>query len=138
MRTVCGLLVVAACSGTPDQPTVAPLKSPNTELVLGDFERRPPAGTQAIRFAAGGKFWLAKNKGELEHTPHLADGTYKLDGDELTLTAEQGMCAENAGEREATYKVVISSVGIRFAKVNDGCEDRARMDGQTWWRIKHR
>ena len=34
------------------------------------------------------------------------------------------------------YKVVISKVGIHFQKVQDSCDQRAKIDGQTWWRIK--
>ena len=33
-----------------------------------------------------------------------------------------------------TYKVVISKIGIRFTKVDDACERRSRIDGETWYR----
>ena len=37
---------------------------------------------------------------------------------------------------EGTYKVVISKIGIRFTKVDDACERRAKIDGETWYRIR--
>ncbi len=134
MRVVMIAMVLAACSSAAPDP--APPKRPNTELVVGDFERRKPDGETAIRFDVDGKLRLAKTKGELERTPYIAEGTYKLDGDQLTLTHEKGSCTESAGEQAGTYKVVISKVGIRFVKLTDDCERRSQMDGQTWWRIK--
>jgi hypothetical protein len=29
---------------------------------------------------------------------------------------------------------VLSRVGIRFTKVDDACDRRAKMDGETWYR----
>ena len=131
MRRVVLLALLAACpSATPDPQ---PPKRPNNELVVGDFARKPPDGEMAVRFAPDGTFFFAKNKGELAHTPHLADGTYKVDGDQLTFTAEKGMCAD--GAKSGTFKVVISKIGLRFTKVEDDCADRARLDGQTLWRL---
>lgn len=124
------LLLLAACSSTPDP---APPKRPNNELVVGDFARKPPDGEMAIRFSADGTYLFAKTKGELGRTPHLAAGTFKVDGDQLTFLAERGMCAD--GAKSGSYKVVISKIGIRFTKVEDACADRARLDGQTLWRL---
>lgn len=132
MRRSLLLPLVAACaSGSGELP---PPKRPNNELVVGDFARKPPDGEMAVRFSGDGTFFFAKTKGELGRTPHLADGTYEVDGDQLTFTAEQGMCAN--GTKAGTYKVVISKIGIRFTKVDDGCADRARLDGQTLWRLR--
>lgn len=125
------LVLLVACSGPQDPP---PLKKPNDELVVGDFTRKPPDGEMAARFNADGTFFFAKSKAELDRTPHVADGTYKVDGDQLTFTADKGMCADAA--KSGTYKVVISKIGIRFTKIDDGCADRARLDGQTLWRVK--
>jgi hypothetical protein len=125
--------VLLACSSKPDP---IPPKRPNNELILGEFERRPPVGEQAIRFEPDGNFRVAKNKSELDRTPHLADGTYKLDGDQLTFSDTKGQCMENAGDNEGTYTVTISKIGIRFVKVTDSCEPRSKLDGQTWWRVK--
>ena len=36
---------------------------------------------------------------------------------------------------EGVFTVVISKVGIRFTKVDDSCERRAKMDGETWYRL---
>lgn len=124
------LLVLAACSSTPDP---APPKRPNNELVVGDFARKPPDGEMAVRFGADGTYFFVKSKAELGRTPHLADGTFKVDGDQLTFLAEKGMCADGASS--GSYKIVISKIGIRFTKVADDCADRARLDGQTLWRL---
>jgi hypothetical protein len=134
MRLVVGVLLLAcACSS---KPGPMPVKKPNTELIVAGFERRPPAGEQAIRFEGDGTYRIAKTKGELDKSPYLAAGRYTLEGDQLTLTATQGQCSESDGEKEGKYKVVLSKVGIRWEKLEDACESRARIDGQTWWRIK--
>jgi hypothetical protein len=130
------MLIAVTLLACADQPRRSPPKRPNTELIVGEFERRPPVGEQAIRFYPDGEYRLAKNRAELDRSPHLGNGRYDLDGDQLKLTAEKGLCSESAGDKTGTYKVVISKVGIRFEKLDDDCEDRARMDGQTWWRIK--
>ena len=129
MRTTLLLLALSAC-GKPDP---MPPKAPNTELIVGEFARRPPAGTTAARFRGDGSVVIAHEAGELDSKP-LAAGTYKLDGDKLTLSYASGeMCPKGT---EGTYTVVISKVGIHFAKVEDGCERRAKMEGETWYRIK--
>ncbi len=131
MRRSWFLVIVAACSAPAERP---PPKRPNNELIVGDFARKPPEGEMAVRFGADGTFFFAKTKAELEHTPHLADGTFKVEGDQLTFTADKGMCAD--GAKAGTYKVVISKIGIHLTKVDDGCADRARLDNQTLWRLK--
>ena len=76
---------------------------------------------------------VAHEEKELDGKP-LAEGTYKLDGDKLTIVYSKGeMCPAGV---EGTYSVVISKVGIHFAKVEDACERRAKMDGETWFRVK--
>lgn len=125
-------LAVAACE---PKPPMMP-KKPNNELIVGDFERHKPDGEQALRFGADGTFVMAKNKGELDKVQPIAAGDYKLDGDQLTFMNRKGACTESAGDKDGSYKVVISKVGIRFAKVSDSCQRRASLDGQTWWRIR--
>jgi hypothetical protein len=125
------LLVVVACGS--DKPAAMPPKRPNTELIVGEFERRPPDGTTAARFRGDGSITIAHDRQELDSKP-LAAGTWKLDKDELTLSYAKGeMCPPG---QPGTYKVVISRIGIRFTKVDDACERRAKMDGQTWYRAK--
>ena len=127
------LLLIAACGTPADRP---PPKAPNNELVVGDFTRKPPDGEMAIRFNGDGTYSFAKTKAALGKPPHLAEGKYTIEGDQLTFTADKGMCADAA--RTGSYQVVISKIGIRFKKVRDqdGCEDRARLDGQTLWRLR--
>jgi hypothetical protein len=127
------VLALGACG--PSHPPV-PLKKPNDELIVGDFTRRGGDGKAAIRFARDGSYRLVKDKDSFEQASPLGDGTWKMSGDQLTLSAQHGICTEGDGAREATYKVVISKVGVRFEKVTDDCERRATMDGQTWWRLR--
>lgn len=128
MRVVLLVALLAACT---DKPPPMPPKRPNTELIVGEFARRPPAGTTTARFGADGSVTIAREPKELDSKP-LAVGTYRLDGDKLTLVYQKGeMCEAGA---EGTYQVVISKVGIRFTKVDDACERRAKMDSETWYR----
>lgn len=128
MRATWFFLALVACKADPMPP-----KPPNTELIVGEFARRPPAGTTAARFKNDGSVTIAHEAKELDSKP-LAAGTFKLDGDKLTLTYASGeMCQAGV---EGTYTVVISKVGIRFTKVDDPCDRRAKMDGETWYRIK--
>lgn len=131
-RSILIALLLAACPGP--EPVSRIPKKPNTELVVGDYERRPPAGTAAFRFAADGTYTVAKNKGEMERTPHVSEGTYKVDGETLTFETTRGECAD---AKTGSYKVNISKIGIRVIdKIDDACEWRARLAGQTLWRIK--
>jgi hypothetical protein len=123
--------LLVACSSSPQAVTP---KKPNNTLIVGDYERRPPDGTMAIRFTANGELRVAKDKTKLDAEPTEATGAWVVDGDKLTLTYLRGMCAD--GPKVGVYKVVISKIGIRFTKIDDSCERRAKMDGQTWWRIR--
>ena len=129
-------LAAAALAACADGPHAVPPKRPNTELIIGAYERHPPDGQTAIRFRADGSVRLAKARAQLDAEPALAVGTWKIDGPKLTLTYDQGMCTEQPGARTGVYNVVISKVGLRFTKVEDSCERRSAMDGQTWWRIQ--
>lgn len=124
------ILVLAACPGPEKQPP----KRPNTDLIAGVYERHKPDGETAIRFDAGGTYRVAKNRMQFDVEPPVATGSYKIDGDQLTLTADKGQCAD--GAKTGTYKVVLSKIGIRFTKVDDRCEARSHYDGQTWWRVE--
>jgi len=120
MRHVLIAALVVSCGG---KPPPQPPKAPNTELIVGKFERHPPDGTITI----------AHDKSELESKP-LAVGTWKLDGDQLALTYDKGeMCPAGVA---GTYKVVVSKVGVHFTKVEDSCDRRAKMDGETWFRVR--
>ena len=131
-----GLVTAVQLTACASQPQAVPLKPPNTELIVGEYERHPPAGQTAVRFRGDGSVRLAKTRALLDTEPPLAIGTWKVDGTRLTLTYEQGACTDQPEERTGVYNVVISKVGIRFAKVEDSCERRSTIDGQTWWRVK--
>ena len=123
-------IVMSACGGGSDRHALPP-KRPNNELILGEFARRPPEGTTAARFRADGSVVVAHNKNELDTKP-LATGTFQLEKDQLTLTYTGGeMCKGNG---PGVYKVVLSKIGIRFTKVSDDCDQRSKLDGQTWFR----
>src|SRR5689334_13026629 len=62
--------LVVGCGSSKPEPV--PPKKPNNELVVGDFERRKPSGEQAFRFDNNGNYFVVKNKGELDHTPHIS------------------------------------------------------------------
>jgi hypothetical protein len=129
MRVTLFLLAAAACG----KPEPMPPKRPNTELIVGEFARRPPAGTTAARFRGDGSVALASKADELD-TKQIASGSFRLDGDKLTLSYDKGeMCPPGV---EGVYSVVISKIGIRFTKIDDTCERRAKIDGETWYRIK--
>ena len=132
MRRLVPFLVLLA--GCPD-PQPVPPKLPNTALIAGDYERHKPDGETAIRFAPDGSYRIAKNRMQFDVEPAVGTGSYKIDGDQLTLIADKGQCADAPGSKEGVYKVVLSKIGIRFTKVSDSCEGRSRYDGQTWWRI---
>ena len=123
---------LAACA----ESQVVPPKPPNTELIIGEYERHPPQGETAIRFRADGSVRLAKNRAQLDAEPPLATGSWKLDGARLTLSYDRGVCAERPGDHTGVYTVVISKIGIHFTRVEDSCERRSAIDGQTWWRLK--
>ena len=121
-------ILLAACASSPTVP-----KRPNDELIVGEFERRPPDGTTVARFRADGSITVAHDRASLDRKD-LAGGSYQLDKDQLTLTYTKGdMCPAGVA---GTYKVVVSKVGIHFSKVDDSCDDRAKIDGQTWFRVK--
>jgi hypothetical protein len=130
------LVLVAQLPACSEGPRAMPPKRPNTELIVGAYERHPPDGETAIRFRADGSARLAKTRALLDTEPALATGTWKLDGGKLTVTYDQGICTDKAADKTGVYNVVISKIGIHFTKVEDSCERRAAIDGQTWWRIK--
>jgi hypothetical protein len=123
------ITLVAACGGS-SHPTAA-TKAPNDQLIVGDFERRPPDGTTAARFRADGTIAIAHDKSKLDGET-LATGHWKLDGDKLELVYDQGMCA---GVGPGSYQVVVSRLGIHFKMLDDACEQRQKLDGQVWRRI---
>jgi hypothetical protein len=125
------LALVAACGSGKPEPQ--PPKRPNNELIVGEFERHPPDGTTVARFRGDGSITIAHDRASLD-SKNLAEGTFALDKDQLTLTYSKGdMCKPGVA---GVYKVVISKVGIHFTKVQDACDDRAKIDGQTWFRVK--
>ena len=54
----------------------------------------------------------------------------------LTLTYDKGICNDRPDDRAGVYTVVVSRISIHFTRLEDTCERRTAIDGQTWWRIK--
>jgi hypothetical protein len=131
MRWLLIAIVVAACGGS-DHPSMIP-KKPNNELIIGEFARRPPDGTTAARFRADGSITIAHEQSQLDTKP-LATGQFQLEKDQLTLSYTGGEMCKGGGP--GVYKVVLSKIGIRFTKVSDDCDQRSKLDGQTWFRVK--
>ena len=130
------LVTIGQISACASEPHAVPLKPPNTQLIVGEYERHPPEGQTAVRFRGDGSVRLAKTRALLDTEPPLATGTWKVDGARLTVTYETGTCSDKAADKTGVYTVVISKIGIHFTKVEDSCERRAAIDGQTWWRTK--
>jgi hypothetical protein len=128
--------VVVSFGACAEQPHAVPLKAPNNELIVGEYERHPPDGQTAIRFRGDGSVRLAKTRALLDTEPPLATGQWKFDGDRLTITYDTGLCTDAGADQGGSYKVVISKIGVHFTKVEDSCQRRAAIDGQTWWRIR--
>jgi hypothetical protein len=124
------VLAAAACSSS-DTPTTTP-KAPNDELIVGVFERRAPS-TTAYRFKRDGTLVVAASRDKLDDDPPVAAGQWTLAENTLSLDYSSGDCADAGPGR---YTVVISKIGIRFTKLDDKCESRAKLDGQTVWRIE--
>lgn len=131
-----GCLISLSSLACSSQPHAVPPKRPNTELIIGEYERHPPDGETALRFRADGSVRLARSRALLDSEPPLATGEWKLDGPRLTLTYAKGLCNDRPGDRTGVYTVVVSKIGIHFTKAEDSCDRRAAIDGQTWWRIK--
>lgn len=123
------LIVLVGCSSSHQGAT----KRPNEELIVGQYERHPPAGTTVIDFKPDGSLEEAHDRGSLG-SKDLATGTFDLQGSDMTLTYTGGDMCKGSGPGH--YKVVISKVGIRFTMVDDPCAQRAKMDGETWFRVK--
>jgi uncharacterized protein (TIGR03066 family) len=131
MRIIMMTVALSVAVGCTEKPPPMPPKAPNNELIVGEFERRHQEAKTAARFTKEGYVMVASKADELD-SKAIASGTYKLDGDQLTLTYDKGEICD-AGV-SGVYKVVISKIGIRFTKVEDPCERRAKMDSETWYR----
>ena|SRR5438874_12967913 len=132
MKRLLCLVWLVACGGDDKAHFGVAPKPPNTDLIAGDYERHRPDLHTAIRFGNDGTVKLAKDKTKLD-SETLAQGSYKLDGDQLTLSYTDGECANDG---PGTYKIVVSKVGIHFQKVDDSCESRSHIDNEVWHRIK--
>jgi hypothetical protein len=132
MKRLLCLVWLVACGGDDKAHfSVAP-KPPNDQLISGDYERHSPDSHTAIRFEKDGTLKLAHDKAKLD-SETLAQGTYKIDGDQLTLIYTEGVCANDG---PGVYKIVVSKLGIHFAKVDDACEQRSKIDNEVWHRVK--
>jgi hypothetical protein len=127
---------VVACGGADTQhPHAVPPKPSNDILIVGAYGHQGGAGTSgtqpALSFDKDGNVKLVKDKTKLDGDT-LASGTYTLEKDQLRLLYTEGACAQDG---PGVYTITVSKIGIRFVKVDDACESRARMDGEIWRRL---
>ena len=131
MRLSLACVVLAACGGkpAPQPPKRAEHRADRRHATSATRPTaRPPRGS-----APTARSTIAHEKSELDSKP-LAKGSWKLDGDQLTLTydSRRDVPRRRAGHVQGRA----SKVGIHFTKVEDSCDRRAKMDGQTWFRVR--
>jgi hypothetical protein len=109
------------------------VRPPAEDIIFGTYERRPPQGTTAMKLARDGSLVVAHDRGSLDGDKPIATGSWQLAKDTLTLSYSMGACAD---AHTGTYKVNLSKLGIHFTKLADDCAQRAKIDGETWWRVR--
>jgi hypothetical protein len=127
------VIALAGCGGasTPSTTTTTPPASPG---MAGDFTRQDPEHPTVLRFASDGTCLVGSNAAALEKPSHRC--TWKLDGKRLTFTNAEGMCADPEPMRVGVYEVELTEASVTFKLVDDRCESRMSIDGQTWLRAK--
>ena len=115
----------------------APARPPRVDpTLLGDFERRDSDGGRVLRLTDDGRFRTAADRANLDQSRFDGLGTWRLEGDQLTLISAKGICAESSATQVGVYRITAAKVGLRFARLSDACGARASLDAQTWWRIR--
>jgi hypothetical protein len=84
------------------------------------------AGGMSIEFGANGRFHVT------EGGQSIVEGTYKADGDKLTLTDVSGPQACAGKAASGTYYWRLDHSALTLTKADDPCEDRASdLSGHT-------
>ena len=123
----CLFLIVAlgACAHRTSTPDAA-------KALVGDWAS-PVAHGRFMRFSADGKLALALNAADLGTA--RTTGTWSLAKNTLTFTNLTGACSTTSTEQVGVYTAAFVQGSLRFSKLEDACETRTSIDGETWTRL---
>ena len=119
------ILALGACARRTPTPSAA-------EPLVGDWAS-PVAHGRFMRFTADGKLSLALNAADLGSSK--TTGRWTLAGNTLTFTNLTGACSSPATEQVGVYTAEFVGGSLRFSKLEDACEARSSIDGETWTRL---
>ncbi len=117
--------VLASCAHRAATPDTA-------EPLVGDWAS-PVAHGRFMRFTADGKLALALDAADLGSAK--TTGTWSLAGNRLTFTNLTGACSSPSTEQVGAYTAEFVAGSLRFTKLEDACEARSSIDGETWTRL---
>ena len=90
---------------------------------VGDFE----TGSVTLSFGSDGAYRV------LQGGHAMVEGTYRSDGDKLTLTDVSGQFACPAEKAKGTYTWRLEGKALTLTTVDDACEDRSSdLTGHPW------
>ena len=119
------IVVLSGCAHRAQTPD-------KTEALIGDWAS-PVAHGRFMRFTADGKLALALNAADLGSAK--TTGTWSLAGHSLTFTNLTGACSSPSTDQVGVYTAEFVGVSLRFIKLEDACEARSSIDGETWTRL---
>ena len=117
--------LLAGCAHQASAPTAV-------EGLVGDWAS-PVAHGRFMRFTADGKFGLALAAADLGVSK--TTGTWSLAGTSLAFTNLTGACSSPAADRVGVYTTKLVGNTLQFSKLEDACEARSSIDGETWTRL---
>ncbi len=103
------------------------------EALVGDWVAPAEHGV-FMRFTADGKVFVALSREQLATAK--TTGTWKMEQSHLTFENLTGSCSEGEAERVGRYEVQLAADTVHFTKVNDACDRRNSIDGETWARVR--
>ena len=119
------IAALGACAHRTPTPTAA-------EALVGDWAS-PVAHGRFMRFTADGKLSLALNAADLGSAK--TTGTWSLAGNSLTFANLTGACSSPSTDQVGVYTAQFVGGALRFSKLEDACEARSSIDGETWTRL---
>lgn len=123
------LMAISLGSCASHRPEVASAPS-----IVGDWAS-PPAHGRFMRFTAEGKKMAlalsAAGLGQAKTT-----GTWRLEDTRLTFTNLTGACSDPVTEQVGVYAAQLTATSIAFKTLEDRCEARMSIDGETWTRLE--
>jgi hypothetical protein len=127
-------MIAFGCGGSKPAPATTTEPTAATATIVGDFTRQDPEHPTVLRFAEDGSCLVSSDIASVATPSHRC--TWKLDGTRLTFTNTEGTCAEPAANVVGVYEVVLTPTQVTFKVVEDKCDSRLSIDGQTWIRAK--